>query len=249
MALAGSAAAAATVRPLDVEAGGIRNYLLSRLRVGIYPGLSSTYAPSVIRELKAANPSLVVELVEADAETLARMVAEGSVDLAVSPLLPEPAEWDRRHRAIWREDVLAVLCDDDPLAERDSLTVADLLDRELIGTRFGAADDDASGGFELRAVLGTAAARAKIVPLADQPRALAALVRYGFGIGVIGRLALAFVDTAGLVVRPIDAPTAYRDMAVFWAARRAEHIGIAAFLDAQMRAPLPKQVSGVALVD
>lgn len=233
---------------LELEQGidaadAIRERPLGRLRIGAYPGLCSSYLPAVIKQLSAAHPGLVVEVVEADAAGLARMAAEGSVDLALRPLLPMPPEAARHlpvawsHRVIWREDVVAVLSEDDPLAEQDSPTVDDLLTRPLIGTPPGTAGE--GGGFDLRAALGTAADRAATTHVADQPRALVALVRFGFGIGVIRRSALAHVDTEGVAVRAIDSPTAFHDMAVFWTARRAEDAGIAAFLDAQMHAPLP----------
>ena len=218
-------------------ADAIRGNLVSSLRVGAYPGLSSAYLSSVMRELTAVQPRLVVELFEAEAARLAELVADGSVDLALRPLLPDPLESARCHRVIWREEVVAVLNEDDPLAEQDSVTVADLLGRALICCAAGIGDD--GGGFDLRAALGAAAAEAEIAHLADQPRALAALVRFGFGVGVIGRLALGNVGTAGLAVRAIDSPTAHHDVAVFWAERRAENAGITAFLDAQLRVPLP----------
>lgn len=225
------------------EAGAVRESYFSRLRIGAHPGLCSSYLPSVTKQLSAAHPGLVVELVEADAAHLARMVADGGVDLALRPLLPRPPESAQQprvtwcHRVIWREEVVAVLSDDDPLAGRDSLTIGDLLARALIGTPAGAAEE--GGGFDLRAALGQAAAQAESVYLADQPRALVSLVRFGFGIGVIGRSALVNVDTSGVVIRGIDSPTAFHDMAVFWTEQRAQDAGIAAFLDAQLHSPLP----------
>ena len=146
-----------------------------------------------------------------------------------------PAAWF--HRVLWRERVVAVVSEDDPLAEQDSLAIADLLERALIGIPAGAGDE--GGGFDLRAALGPAAARAEIAHLADQPRALVALVRFGFGVGVIRHCALANVETGGVTVRAIDSPTAFHDMAVFWTQRRAQDASIAAFLDAQRHAPLP----------
>lgn len=218
-------------------AGAFRGDFVSRLRVGVYPGLSSTYLPSVIRELSAAHPNLTVEVVEAGAARLAEMVADGSADLAIGPLPPNLSEEAWCHRVIWREEMVAILREDDPLTEWDSVTLHDLQRRPLIGMRAGT--DDEAGGFDLRVTLGAAATQAEIAHLADQPRALIALVRSGFGIGVIGRLALENIDTTGLAVRAIDSPTAYHDMAVIWTGRRAENAGITAFLDAQTRAPLP----------
>ncbi|HWG26115.1 hypothetical protein, partial [Actinospica sp.] len=46
----------------------------------------------------------------------------------------------------------------------------------------------------------------------------------------------------GLAVRPIDSPTAHRDVALFWTRRRADSAVVRAFLDAQERAPMPSGV-------
>ena len=63
-------------------AGAIRESGFSRLRIGAYPGLCSSYLPAVIKQLSAVHPGLVVELAEADAARLAHLLAEGGVDLA-----------------------------------------------------------------------------------------------------------------------------------------------------------------------
>jgi len=147
------------------------------------------------------------------------------------------------HRTIWREDIVAVMRDNDPLAEQASVSVDDILDRALIGNPAGSAED--GGGFDLRNTLGAAAARADIAYLTDQPATLVALVRSAFGIGVINRLALRTASTEGLVVRTIDSPAAYRVVALFWTRRRADTAVVKAFLDAQQRASLPPGVQAI----
>ena len=79
------------------------------------------------------------------------------------------------HRTIWREDIVAVMRENDPLAVRDSVSVDDVLARPLIGNPAGSEED--GGGFDLRKTLGEAAGRASIAYLTDQPATLVALVR------------------------------------------------------------------------
>ena len=214
--------------------------LAAHMTIGCYPSVSSTYLPSVLRELKSKHPDVVVELREGTASTLEEMVTGGTVDLAFRPLLPKMRETTLCHRTIWHEDIVAVMRENDPLAAQGSVTVDDILKRPLIGNPAGSPED--GGGFDLRNALGDEAARADIAYLTDQPATLVALVRAAFGIGVINRLALEITSTEGLVVRAISSPTAHREVALYWTRRRANTAVVKAFLDAQKRTPLPPGV-------
>ena len=214
--------------------------VVAHVTVGSYPSVSSTYLPGVLRELQAKHPGVTVELHEGNASTLEEMVASGTVDLAFRPLLPKMRETPLCHRTIWREDIVVVMRENDPLAQQASVGVGDVLARPLIGNPAGSEED--GGGFDLRNTLGEAAGHASIAYLTDQPATLVALVRAAFGVGVINRLALQTTSTDGLAIRTIDSPTAHRNVALFWMRRRADSAVVKAFLDAQERAPLPPGV-------
>lgn len=217
--------------------------LVAHVTIGSYPSVSSTYLPAVLQQLQAEHPDVTVELHEGTAAALEEMVVSGTVDLAFRPLLPKMRETALCHRTIWREDIVAVMRESDPLAERASVSVDEVLARPMIGNPAGSEED--GGGFDVRNTLGEAAGRANIAYLTDQPATLVALVRAAFGIGIINRLALQTASTEGLTVRTIDSPTAYRDVGLFWTRRRADSAVVAAFLDAQERAPLPPGVFAV----
>jgi LysR family transcriptional regulator, carnitine catabolism transcriptional activator len=217
--------------------------LFARVTVGSYPSVSSVYLPSVLRELKMKYPGVTVDLLEGAASALEEMVVNGTVDLAFRPLLPKMRETTLCHRTIWREDIVAVMRDHDPLAGQASVKIDDLLSRPLIGNPAGSEDD--GGGFDLRNALGEAASQADIAYVTDQPATLVALVRSAFGIGVINRLALQITSNEGLTIRTIESPTAHREVAVHWARRRADSAAVKAFLDAQQHVPLPPGVQRV----
>jgi DNA-binding transcriptional LysR family regulator len=217
-----------------------RDNLVAHVTIGSYPSVSSTYLPAVLQELQARHPGVTVGLCEGNAATLEEMVAKGTVDLAFRPLLPKMRETTLCHRTIWREDIVAVMRENDPLAEKTSVSIDDILSRPLIGNPAGSEED--GGGFDLRNSLSEAAGRANIAYLTDQPATLVALVRAAFGIGVINRLALHTTSTEGLTIRTIDSPTAQRNVALFWLRRRGDSAVVRAFLDAQQRATLPPGV-------
>ena len=226
-------------RGVEVARGTLDN-LVAHVSVASYPSVSSTYLPGALRELKAKHPGVNVELHEGTAASLEELVLTGTVDLAFRPLLPKMRDATLCHRTIWREDIVAVMREGDPCAGNESVGIEQLLTRPLIGNPSGTLEE--GGGFDLRNALGEAAARADIAYLTDQPATLVALVRSGFGIGVINRLAMQTTNVDGLVVRTIDSPSAHRDVALFWARRRGESAVVRAFLDAQERAPLPSGV-------
>jgi len=218
--------------------------LVAHVTIGSYPSVSSTYLPAVLQELQARHPGVTVGLCEGNAATLEEMVAKGTVDLAFRPLLPKMRETTLCHRTIWREDIVAVMRENDPLAQQTSISIDDILSRPLIGNPAGSEED--GGGFDVRNSLGEAAVRANIAYLTDQPATLVALVRAAFGVGVINRLALHTTSIEGLTIRTIDSPTAQRNVALFWLRRREDSAVVKAFLDAQHRAPLPPGVLAIA---
>jgi DNA-binding transcriptional LysR family regulator len=226
-------------RGVEVARSTLDN-LVARVSIASYPSVSSTYLPGALRELKAEHPGVSVELHEGTAASLEEMVVSGTVDLAFRPLLPKMRDATLCDRTIWREDIVAVMRENDPCARNGSVSIEQLLTRPLIGNPAGTTED--GGGFDLRHALGDAAARADIAYLTDQPATLVALVRSAFGVGVINRLALQTTSIDGLAVRPIDSPTAHRDVALFWTRRRADSAVVRAFLDAQERAPMPSGV-------
>jgi DNA-binding transcriptional LysR family regulator len=229
-------------RGIEVARGTL-DRLVAHVSIASYPSVSSTYLPEALRELKAEHPGVSVELHEGTAASLEEMVTNGTVDLAFRPLLPKMRDSTLCHRTIWREDIVAVMRENDPCAGNESVGIEELLTRPLIGNPSGTVEE--GGGFDLRNALGEAAARADVSYLTDQPATLVALVRSAFGIGVINRLALQTTSIEGLVVRTIDSPSAHRDVALFWAQRRGDSAVVRAFLDAQERAPLPAGVTRI----
>jgi LysR family transcriptional regulator, carnitine catabolism transcriptional activator len=225
-------------------ARGTLDQFSGRVGVGSYPSVSSAYLPSILRILNQQCPGSTVELSEGNASWLESAVAAGRVDIVFRPLEPKMRLAGMRSRLIWREDVVAVTRAGDPMSQHDTVDLAELVQRPLIGNPAGS--EDSGGGFDLRRALGEAAERANIGYLTDQPATLVALVRGAFGVGVINRLALQTTSTDGLAIRRIDSPTAYRDVALFWAGRKDSNELVRAFLHAQMAAELPPGVQSLA---
>jgi DNA-binding transcriptional LysR family regulator len=212
----------------------------SQLVVGSYPSVSSVFLPSVLASLRTSCPTLTIELVEGTAMSLEAALTAGTVDIAFRPLQPPVRDSRVRTRALWREAIVAVMRDDDSLVVHERIAIAHLEQRALIGNPSGTRDE--GGGFDLRHAAGEAADSLNVAYLTDQPTTLVALVRAAFGIGVISRLALATTNTDGLVVRPIDSPTAFRDVALFWHEKDSSTPSLAAFIETVTGTDPPPEV-------
>jgi DNA-binding transcriptional LysR family regulator len=212
----------------------------AHLAVGSYPSVSSLFLPSVLASLRTSHPELSIELVEGTAASLEAALSSGTVEVAFRPLQPPVRDPRLTTQALWREAIVAVMRDDDALAAQTTVGIADLEGRALIGNPSGSRDE--GGGFDLRHAAGDAADTLSVAYLTDQPTTLVALVRAAFGVGVISQLALATANTEGLAVRPIDSPTAFRDVALFWRDRDAIASQVASFIEAVTCADPPANV-------
>jgi LysR family carnitine catabolism transcriptional activator len=211
------------------------------LVVGSYPSVSSVFLPGVLVRMQEDHPEISVDLVEGTASTLESALANGAVDIALRPLQPALRVQGFSGITLWREAIVAVVRADDALAAQDAVGIGDLAGRALIGNPSGSPKE--GGGFDLRHAAGDEAAQLNIAYLTDQPATLVSLVRAVFGVGVISELALATTSVEGLVIRPIESPTAFRDVAVFWRERRQDDPALCAFIEAVRRADLPEGVA------
>jgi LysR family carnitine catabolism transcriptional activator len=208
------------------------------LVVGSYPSVSSAFLPSVLACLNESYPAMSVEILEGNAASLEAALSSGAVDVAFRPLQPPVRDHRLTTRALWRESIVAVMRDDDPLTAEERVGVHDLEGRALIGNPSGSRED--GGGFDLRHAAGEAADSLNIAYLTDQPSTLVSLVRAAFGIGVISQLALATTTTDGIAVREIDSPTAFRDVALFWNDQSSRNPSLDVFVEAVVRADPPE---------
>lgn len=133
---AGERAIARTIRMLDEadlfvsDVSGGDTVLSGELRVGSFTSISPNIAPQIIRELGAEYPDLLVHLSEGDIVSIQQGLRDGVVDILLT--------YDA---GLWEEfdsEILAnapphvVLAENDPLAERDRISIQDIADRTLL---------------------------------------------------------------------------------------------------------------------
>lgn len=104
--------------------------LAGPITIGCYPTLAPVVLPPLLADFGTAHPRVQLDLLEATQDVLAERLEQGTIDLAFvyDTFIPGNAERTR----LFELRAHVVLAADDPLAERATLDLAELVDRDLI---------------------------------------------------------------------------------------------------------------------
>jgi len=102
-----------------------------RLRIACAESMTAGLLAPVLRSWHRRSPGIQLRLIElTSADALAELVDSDQADLAVGP---EPTRWNGRTGLIGREEVVAVMAPDHPLATAPTVTVELLAEHTLVG--------------------------------------------------------------------------------------------------------------------
>lgn len=184
-------AARAAKDAVDAARGSVRG----TVTVGTLTSVSVIDVPTVLAELHARHPEVVVHLRAASAGSagLAAQLRDGDLDVAFLVFTgPPPA--DLHTRLVASVPLLLVVPAEHPLARRTAVSLADLAGMSFV---------DGPPGYGNRAVVDNAFAAAGVertvaVEVADIGTA-ATCIRKGLGIGFLSWSILEGIDSSGLV--------------------------------------------------
>jgi DNA-binding transcriptional LysR family regulator len=232
--------ARALVREVEAARGSVAAVLgLQRgsVTLGSYPSATAAYVPDLLERFHAQYPGVTVRLLEVRADDLARVTQAGEVELMLRPTRPPLPASTFSSQPLWRERYKVVLHPAHPLAEQPGpIPLEAFAHHELIMTGHG---ELANPEHPLWHDLGRYPELAYEV---TQPQSLIELVRRGLGAGVTNELSLNVSATDGLVIRDIDAATAFRDVAVWWLNGRTHSPAAQALLSFIREGPRPPGV-------
>lgn len=203
----------------------------AQLRVATSPLLASGLVPQVIARFRATHPQVRVQLLDAPVESLATLVREQQVDLAVGTANTDAA--DLRATRLVADRVMLVCRNDHPLAGRDSLEWRELQDAPLVLLRAG------SG---LRVLADQALARWRRggqLPAYEVSHVATALglVEAGEGVAVLPSYAISRAQSTkpasqqGLLVSvPLTAPAVRREIVALTRVGGEQATGVADFI-------------------
>lgn len=108
------------------EAAAVSGVVSGRLRLGAIPTVTALDLPSTLRDFRDAHPQVDVSLRTDGSEELVGQISAGSVDVAFLGLPTGRTPQGVRSRVLGRDDHVAVVAADHPLAAEQSTDLATL---------------------------------------------------------------------------------------------------------------------------
>ncbi|OZC83991.1 hypothetical protein CH254_24220 [Rhodococcus sp. 06-412-2C] len=183
--------------------------------VGMYPSAAAQAYPLLLQRLATEAPELQVELFEGMPHELDNALSAMTADLVLQPSALSVMRNGVQVLPLWREPLVALIPESDPLATTTSpVSLSDLSNRNVLCT--GRPSSPPHLPDEFAVAFAHAGAVPRVVLQTDVPQTLSSMVHSGLGIGLSNGLATRTSDTTGLVVRPFGEPGAVRQVVVRW---------------------------------
>ncbi|MET4538403.1 DNA-binding transcriptional LysR family regulator [Arthrobacter bambusae] len=110
--------------------GDLRGELKGPVSFGCYTGIASNVLPAVLEGMARLHPKVEVSITVGDQYELLRALEHGNLDTALVYDIGLPADIERMD--IYKTEAMAVLAENDPLAEKEDVDLADLVAKPLI---------------------------------------------------------------------------------------------------------------------
>lgn len=198
--------ALSTVTALRDDLAALRGGVTGVLRVAAIQSLSATLLPAVLAKLAREEPAIEPRVRTLAAESIARAVASGRVDVGLLAGAPHASLRGLDVRLLFREPLVALVRRSDPLARSKRVRLARLASRELVLVPDGTFLSD---------IIHEACQRAGFVPRVRltlaSAEALRETVRAGLGLTILPAGYAAPADRE-LVAVPLTHPTPEREV-------------------------------------
>ncbi len=205
----------------ETEMAELRGLTQGEVRIGIPPMMSSYYFPQIIREFCAAYPNLKLTVTGEGAASIQRLLSRGELDMGVITGSNLMAGLKSRH--FLREEIVACVPLGHPLAERETLSLAEFLREPLILFK---------EGYYMRELMDDLMAAEGLQPQVVFETNLFSLVRSLIkqGLGISTFLRMVVSGDEDLVTISFDPPL-HLDLLIAWKAERSLSRANRAFID------------------
>jgi LysR family transcriptional regulator, carnitine catabolism transcriptional activator len=181
------------------EAQAIERVEIGNINVGTLPSMASGIVMRAFGQMRRTSPSVIVNVTEGFNGELMEMLARRQLDLSICTQNESNTSFSFEH--LLDDETLVVLPDDDPRAHLRSVEWSLLEGETVIVTMPNTGmRENVEQGLSRNSVGGI-----KRIELPSLAAALA-LVRAGFGVAFMPRIALGDVDLEGLKALPLQAP-------------------------------------------
>lgn len=217
------------VRHLRARASGLEG----RLRIGAAPSAISPLVAPALARFRQAHPRIAVTLHDDIAEQLARMVAEGALDLAIAGRARSAPELEQREIG---SDAFVLAC---PAGHPHVIRGLPVAPEEIDAAELVHLDAD-TGTARLLAECPSLPERLKSGPLhCHSTIAQLCLVRAGAGIAILPRNAAELFGDPAIRLLPLAGPPLERRLCLLLPKRRLPAPPVEAFLAELARAAAP----------
>lgn len=192
----------------ELEMQELRGLTKGEVRLGIPSMLGSYYFPPILMGFKHRHPGLRLSVYEQGTRRLQQMIHDGELDLGVVVADGPPS--DLETRPLTREEMVACMPADHPLAAKRTISMHDFFSQELVVFKAGYFLREFIDRFSaLEGKAPKIAFETDLIPLTK------AIVRQGFGITTFLRMVLDNEPPDGLVAVPFDEPV-FLDLSLAW---------------------------------
>lgn len=172
------------VESIQSDLSSLTKDVKGRVRVGLIGTTARWLIPQLIEKISQSHPQMNLHLSEGTSSSLHRWLHEGVIDLAIlnTPIYAS----DINFKTLFEEVMVLAVDINDPFAKRESISMAELSDIELLSPPKGNWFRD-----ELDAIAAKYRVRLKTKAEIDGLRLIAALTIDGFGSSIVPSTAVA----------------------------------------------------------
>lgn len=205
----------------ETEMAELRGLTHGEVRIGIPPMMSSYYFPQIIRKFRDVYPNLKLSVNGEGAASIQRMISRGEIDMGVIAGQKLMDGLESQH--FLREEIVACVPLDHPLAGRQAISLSEFLQEPLIlfkeGYYMRELMDELIGGEELQP---------QVVFETNLFSLVRSLIKQKLGISTFLRMVVSGDDE--LVAISFDPPL-HLDLLIAWKADRYLSRANRAFID------------------
>ncbi|MFE6166174.1 LysR family transcriptional regulator [Streptomyces sp. NPDC056486] len=191
--------------------------------VATLPSVAALLLPRVIMDFRRQRPQVAVQLMDGLEQSVLSRVLSGDADFAITT---GESSGQLEHRPLVRDQFVAVLPQDHPLAERSEVTWDDLAREPFL-----AVGQDSSVRRLTDAAFAQIGVRTAPAAEAGNVATVGGLVAAGLGVTAMPALVLPLLGTGPVVHRPLGEPTVHRRLDIALRTRRPLPMAADRFLE------------------
>lgn len=204
---------------LQMEVDELNGLQSGLIRIGTFSSAASQWLPNIIHEFQKDYPNIDYELLLGDYTEIEAWVLEGRVDCGFLPLPVDPS---LETIFLERDQLMAVLPKNHPLADCDTFPVAEIANEPFMLLEKGAKA-------EVTAILEKHAIEPHVRFTTWDDYAIMSMVERGLGISILTEMILRRCPY-DLVAKSLDSP-AYRDIALVFRGKETASAALRRFIE------------------